>query len=277
MDTEDIIFNLEKRYITQLESFFLREWGETRLWSHDLSHHRRVWNYAKELLNYPKLQIKDPLFSEKLLIGCYLHDLGMAKESGESHGQRSMELCEKFLMENNLNRTNFTDLLEAVEKHDEKEYSKSSRNNRLLQLLSVADDLDAFGYTGIYRYLEIYLVRGTNQLELGQKILDNAWSRFENFEKIFGAESHHVNNHRKRFHILTEFFNGYVKQIPGKAIDNIEYTKRITVVRAISENLKNGRTFHNLLQADRNAVHDPFLHEFLENLESELKSPDFYS
>ena len=29
-------------------------------------------------------------------------------------------------------------------------------------ILSVADDLDAFGFTGIYRYLEIYLTRGIN-------------------------------------------------------------------------------------------------------------------
>jgi hypothetical protein len=32
----------------------------------------------------------------------------------------------------------------------------------MLTILSVADDLDAFGYIGIYRYIEIYLERGIN-------------------------------------------------------------------------------------------------------------------
>ena len=41
-------------------------------------------------------------------------------------------------------------------------------------MLSVADDLDAFGFTGIYRYSEIYLMRGINPNQLGHLIIENA-------------------------------------------------------------------------------------------------------
>ena len=58
--------------------------------------------------------------------------------------------------------------------------------NDLLNILSVADDLDAFGYTGIYRYSEIYLTRGISPKEIGNLIRENASRRYHNFEKIFG-------------------------------------------------------------------------------------------
>ena len=44
----------------------------------------------------------------------------------------------------------------------EKIYLRRQDRNDLLTVLSVADDLDAFGFTGIYRYSEIYLTRGIN-------------------------------------------------------------------------------------------------------------------
>ena len=40
-------------------------------------------------------------------------------------------------------------------------------NNDLLTILSVSDDLDAFGYIGIYRYTEIYLTRGIDPEKIG--------------------------------------------------------------------------------------------------------------
>ena len=90
----------EEKYLSSVEAFFKDKWGETKLWSHDLSHHRRVWDYAKELLQYAG--DTDQLFIEKLLIACYLHDIGMSIDPGEKHGIRSRVICELFLKENKI-------------------------------------------------------------------------------------------------------------------------------------------------------------------------------
>jgi len=50
MDLGESILFAEKKYLQTLEEFFTRIWGETRLFSHDIDHHRRVWHYARELL-----------------------------------------------------------------------------------------------------------------------------------------------------------------------------------------------------------------------------------
>ena len=84
----------------------------------------------------------------------------MSVDPGVKHGKHSRDLCQRFLMENNLPENDFTDVLEAIENHDNKDYSGNTIQNDLLTILSISDDLDAFGITGIYRYSEIYLTRG---------------------------------------------------------------------------------------------------------------------
>ena len=44
---------------------------------------------------------------------------------------------------------------------------QSHQRMNLLTILSVADDLDAFGFIGIYRYSEIYLTRGIDPEKIG--------------------------------------------------------------------------------------------------------------
>jgi HD superfamily phosphodiesterase len=204
MNSSDSITQAEKKYLTLLESFFMQKWGETKLWSHDLSHHRRVWSYAKELLQYK--DISDPLFVEKLLITCYLHDAGMAINPGSNHGQSSRKLCKEFLVKKKMNLSDYPDVLEAIGNHDNKEYADSPSENKLLLLLSVADDLDAFGYTGIYRYLEIYLVRGINPENIGPSVLKNTALRFNNFKNNFKNYPELVKKHQSRYIVLIDFF-----------------------------------------------------------------------
>ncbi len=49
----------------------------------------------------------------------------------------------------------------------EKDYTSKRGSNDLLTVLSVADDLDAFGFAGIYRYSEIYLMTGYKPQSIG--------------------------------------------------------------------------------------------------------------
>ena len=211
MNLTEEIKKSETKYLVELESFFDQKWGETKLWSHDLSHHRRVWKYAKELLQNvaPEEINRDHLFVEKLLIACYLHDIGMAVDTGDRHGQHSRRLCEQFLNENSRDMSDYQDILEAIDNHDNKEYSDSPVNNKLLILLSAADDLDAFGYTGIYRYIEIYLARGIHPGKLGQMARENAEKRFNNFSLNFTRYPELVRKHKARYMLLDEFFKGF--------------------------------------------------------------------
>ena len=208
------VYRAEKKYISQLEEYFTRVWGETNLHSHDIDHHRRVWLFAKELLTSLHNEEKSaPVSAEKLLIASYLHDAGMSLNSGVNHGVHSRSLCSKFLADNNLPENEFTEVLDAIEMHDNKEVDYSLSPNRVLQILAAADDLDAFGFIGIYRYSEIYLARGVPYSDLGIRIKQNAGSRFRNFMTVFSRFSELVGKHHARYLILDEFFSGYNEEI----------------------------------------------------------------
>jgi HD superfamily phosphodiesterase len=197
----------EKEFLASLELFFTGKWALTKLWSHDLDHHRRVWNYAKELLYYT--ENNDPVFISKLLMASLLHDIGMSKDTGERHGGHSMKLCREYLEKVNLNCKDYQDLLSAIENHDNKNYTIEGPDSKLLLLLSVADDLDAFGYTGILRYLEIYMLRGMMPEEISLRVLENSAARFDHFMKQFGIYPELIEKHRIRYLILRDFFQNF--------------------------------------------------------------------
>lgn len=203
----------EKRLLKPLEDFFKTKWGNTRMWSHDLEHHRRVWNNARELLEHKTSEIitLPQEYTDKLLIACLLHDIGMAHETGEKHGRQSRKLCEEFLNSLNAELSTYEDMLAAVEHHDDKNYNGSQ--SPLLLILSAADDLDAFGYTGILRYFEIYMMRGMGPAEIGNRVLENSASRFANFGKNFGGFPDLVEKHRKRYLILRDFFQNFKEEL----------------------------------------------------------------
>jgi len=215
MNLEQIIKSAEKKYRQILEEFFTEKWGETHLFSHDIDHHRRVWQYAKELLEEISSKGENimPELSLELLIACYLHDLGMSIDPEVRHGIHSRDLCKSFLFRNNLSESDFSNVLDAVEHHDDKEYkTQGFNNNEILKILAVSDDLDAFGYIGIYRYLEIYIARGIRPEVIGHEIRKNALKRFQNFEQNFGNFPEIIERHRKRFLILDDFFTGYNRE-----------------------------------------------------------------
>ena len=209
------IESAENKFKLILEEFFISIFDEKTLSSHGINHHRRVWGYSKELFNLLAFR-KPASFTHllpKLIIASYLHDIGMSVETGIRHGNHSKDLCFQFLTKNNLTLNDFQDVLDAVENHDNKEYSGDSDVNDLLKILSVADDLDAFGYTGIYRYAEIYLMRGINLSDLGHLIQKNAAGRFDNFVRSFGINEEYIIKHKKRYEILNKFFEEYNKQV----------------------------------------------------------------
>jgi HD superfamily phosphodiesterase len=217
MNLTRLIESAENKYKQILEEYFMSVFDEETLTSHGIDHHRRVWIYSKELLQHMPLKNPDQvsLFPSELIIACYLHDIGMSVDSGTRHGIHSRNLCLQFLAKNNLPENDFSEVLDAIEYHDNKDYSNYIHSGDLLTILSVSDDLDAFGYTGIFRYAEIYLTRGINPEKIGRLVRENSKKRFDNFVKIFGYDSEIVQKHNKRYYALDNFFERYNEHLPS--------------------------------------------------------------
>jgi hypothetical protein len=196
----------------------------TWLPSHDHTHHQRVWNISKKMIRemeQSKVPIDYPLV-EGVMIATWFHDLGMASDSREKHGATGRGLCEAYLKDLSVpTPARYDEILEAIESHDIKE-ARTHQGIRygeapgILPILAVADDLEASGVIGIYRYTEIYLMRGTGMDQLGGKVLQNVHHRLENLascqvcRQVLGA-------FEKEIQILTTFFETYHRQLSDPA------------------------------------------------------------
>lgn len=186
-DIQSLITKAEKRWLGPVFEFIKKEFEASPLPSHDHFHHLRVWKNARFLLSQliDKKVYADYTFIESLLIASLFHDTGMIKTHDESHGKESKEICQRYFLKSE-KPAGFLSILEAVEKHDDKSYKGagqliSKSNPNLIAALGICDDLDAFGYIGIYRFSEIYLMRGIPMEDLGLKIIANLSGRFRHF------------------------------------------------------------------------------------------------
>ncbi|MBK8882397.1 MAG: HD domain-containing protein [Bacteroidales bacterium] len=272
MNLTENIESAELMFRQILEDFFVSVYDEKVLPSHGIDHHRRVWSYARELLYIPLKQhnSKPACLPSKLIIACYLHDSGMSVETGPRHGKHSREFCIRFLENNNLSAEEYKDVLDTVENHDRKDYPSESDRNDLLTVLSVADDLDAFGFTGIYRYSEIYLTRNIGPDKLGDLIIANAARRFENFESIFGTGNNYVQLHRKRFEILINFFRHYNRQVTSYDFGTDEPEGYCGIVQLFMLMLKNNLTLNELFTELEIYPDDIIIGSFVMGLKTEL-------
>jgi len=114
----------------------------------------------------------------------------------------------------------FDEILRAIELHDRKEehiYGSFDLHNppEILTVLSVADDLEALGTIGIYRYAEIYLIRGVPPVELGTRILTNVRKRFEKLEIACRSCPQMLEKYRMEYDELRNFYEQYNLQLLG--------------------------------------------------------------
>ncbi len=275
MNIEAAIESAEKKYREILEEYFNEIWSGTALISHGIDHHRRVWHYAKELLSEitgsgSKI---NPDLPEKLIIACYMHDIGMANDRGIRHGKKGVVLCREFMNRNHLDEGSFREVLYAIENHDNKEYINYSPDDAILTVLSIADDLDAFGFIGIYRYIEIYLARGVASHLLGYRIRENAEKRYMNFISIFGYNTELAEKHRQRFLILDNFFEGYNHESDRETGNNHNPAGYFGVVEIISQMIKNKIPLGKILSGPYRFSKDPVISNFLTGFHKELSQP----
>ncbi|MCX6255368.1 MAG: HD domain-containing protein [Bacteroidia bacterium] len=272
MNIIGLIESAEHQFKQILEEFFIAVYDEKSLSSHGIDHHRRVWTYSKELLLLLPKKNTDSISTlpSKLIIASYLHDIGMSVETGLRHGKHSRDLGIQFLVKNNLPENDYMDVLEAIENHDRKDYSGNASVNDLLTILSVADDLDAFGFTGIFRYSEIYLTRGIKHNELGNLIIDDAGKRFENFKKNFRSPDYFARKHKKRYEILCNFFNGYNEQVISYKFGGKKPLGYCGVVELLSQMIKVKIGLKELYTVVEKHTKDQVIQWFLNGLKSEI-------
>jgi HD superfamily phosphodiesterase len=267
------ISSSESKYLKILEDFFNRIFDASFLPSHGISHHRRVWHYVKEIIQDPDVHDFEPdeNFTDKLIIASFLHDSGMSVDRGIRHGAESRNFCEKFLIELDLSILKFYDVLDAVENHDNKNYTSINQPWDLLTILSVADDLDAFGFIGIYRYLEIYISRNIQLNELGELITGNIEARFQNFLRTYGSCKDLIEKHSKRYEVIDSFFNLYNQQVPFHRFDDQAVTGYCGVAEIIRERLNNGPSDKRFVTSPVNFP-DPVIQWFFNELNNESES-----
>lgn len=214
----------EEKWLKPLYSYCQLLFEKVKIPSHDHTHHLRVWDYSKEILqaiNENHHPIDYPLV-EGSLISSLFHDTGLTKTLNENHGKESKNICIQYFDDNNLQKPeHWEDILFAIENHDDKDYKLNNTNpDSILSILCNADDLDAFGNIGVVRYTEIYLLRGINLKELPQLVIDNLDKRFSNFEKTYCKFSQLYAEHKNRYVVTREFFKSLSNEINRSALSS---------------------------------------------------------
>ncbi len=199
----------EKKYRHRLTQECRSLFSNTTLPSHDHLHHARVWENASLLLSrlYDSGLATDPLLAEKAIIAAYFHDTGLTVNRGTAHGTESRQICSGFLEKCDLDESDKNEILDAVEKHDDKSYLKLSDPSSLAAIISVADDMDAFGTTGIGRYIEIYSVRGVSDEAMPEMVISNITTRFRHLESTYSMFPDLVREQKRRVETVTEYFS----------------------------------------------------------------------
>jgi HD superfamily phosphodiesterase len=272
MNLTGTIESAEIQFKQILEEFFISVYDERALPSHGLNHHRRVWRYAKDFLRLVPQEDSSSISAlpSQLIVACYLHDIGMTVDPGTKHGKQSRTFCSRFLANNNLKETEWQDVLEAIENHDNKNYTDNLKSNDLLTILSVSDDLDAFGCIGIYRYSEIYLTRKIEPEKIGHMIRENAGKRYENFIKIYGSVDEIVVKHWERYYLLDMFFNKYNEQLSAYQFGSTSPAGFCGVIELIRFIMENNLQLEDLFTEPEKYTSDPLILWYLAELEKEL-------
>ncbi len=177
----------EEKYRALLSEECCRLFSGTDIPSHNHLHHERVWENAALLLErlYEAGLVNDPGMAEKAIIAAFFHDTGLTVNRGPDHGRESRQICSAFLDTAGITGADRLEILNAVEMHDNKNYPGYSDPASLAAILSVADDMDAFGETGIGRYEEIYSIRGIPAGEIPGMIVPNVMSRLSHLESTY--------------------------------------------------------------------------------------------
>ncbi len=132
-----LIKDIEKEWLDALFNHCRKQFGKAKLASHDHLHHLRTWLIAKELfLELEKNNVKITKNDlERVIIAIFFHDIGMVKTIEKVHGTIGKKMCKDFFNKNNLKKVDgFEEVLEAIQRHDDKEYKLLRAKSRSIPL-----------------------------------------------------------------------------------------------------------------------------------------------
>ncbi len=202
------IIAAEEKYGQLLRDRCRHIFSGTGMPSHDHLHHDRVWKNAAHLIERLTVagMVTDQGLAVKAIIASFFHDTGLTVNRGPDHGLESRQICSAFLETADMTGDDRKEILDAVEKHDNKGYTGNSDPSSLAAILSVADDMDAFGEEGIGRYEEIYAMRGIPAAEMPGMIVANVLSRLRHLESTYRMFPDFIAEMRLRAEIVTNHF-----------------------------------------------------------------------
>lgn len=263
--TPDQLHILERSWMELLLNYVRNTFSHIALPSHNHWHHFRVWQNAKAI--FFQLEQKGIVFEDQalinLMIAAFFHDTGLTITLDEFHGKAGADICRDFLK--SIQKDNikvFAAALEAIEQHDNKQYETTvsiENNATILSILSAADDMDAFGFVGVIRYAEIYLLRDIPMHDIPGQVIANAERRFENFREKFRSFELFVQEQSARYHALKNFFVT-IQQCPSP-IRN----ENLKILEHICHNIENDRNNHSL-----SALLEPINSEYIQQFRNEI-------
>lgn len=276
---DKIIRQTEGIWLEALMKACTRQFSEIHLPSHDQWHHERVWKHAKNLIlqsaKYGMMISEKDI--EQLIIAVFFHDQGMSETTSKEHGKISRKMCKVFIQKCSIAPPDFFEkVLDAIENHDKKDYVKTaipSTEFDIQKFLNTADDLDAFGIIGAYRYLEIYLLRNLNVKDISETVLANMEGRYNHFTDNFGQYIPIVNAHFQRYLTSRNYFKDLNFQIGRIEYSHEMFLGPIGVVNYVkSEILEKKRGLSSVCSDIVGTENDFYCLHFFDRLQKELES-----
>lgn len=218
---EQDILAVEASWLSKVSSFIKELFKDVYVPSHDHTHHLRTWKAAKLILKeIAEFNITiSGEFVEAVLLASLFHDAGVSVTRGITHGTKSKNIYIKFIAENNAEEPALhQQIARAIELHDQKTEHLFvpfhwDKTPDLLTVVSIADDMDALGIVGIYRYAEIYLHRSIPLKSLGMNILENVSIRYNSLSKASTLVPSLINMTKPKFQEILIFYDNYNQQL----------------------------------------------------------------
>ncbi len=268
--TTNLIAEIENKWLIVLYNF-CKEQFNNRLISHDHTHHLRVWKTACTVIKQiPSQYSLDKTEIEQLIFAVFFHDMGMKDTINPRHGKYSRNHCAEYLhAHTDLDSDHKNAILDAVEYHDDKSYSQANGTNTLLSILNIADDSDAFGAIGVYRYCEIWMLRGHAVKDMPDTIIPNLQRRFKNLKSSPFLTDLFIKKQEKRFHFTRHFFLLLKEQI---SLPGAGYKKRgpLGVIGFFNDNIIEKNIEFNDIPRDVRAPLDDYSKQYFEQLDQEI-------
>ncbi|MCF8225378.1 MAG: HD domain-containing protein [Bacteroidales bacterium] len=270
---------MESRWLEPVSQFVDRIFRDVYLPSHDMTHHIRTWENAKKLLleTYSNPGSVGEDIVEALLFTTLFHDTGMTETKGKSHGTASRIIYESYINNFGYLPSKHNEICHTIELHDNKKddiFHKIEKEGTpdILTLTGIADDLDALGTVGIYRYAEIYLHRNSNFRILGSSVISNVAIRYSRLLNAISALPGMASSVTKDYKIILDFYTHYNQDIDNTPNLVDAGDGQIGVIKLIREYIMNQKIHpsafasHPVLQ---NA--DPFVRNFFNTLKNEYE------